>query len=108
MIIREGGLPLAKPEFVNLLRNPGIDSQPGGAERQTYLTYRHASLHRLADLIPWNRFLGSINVANSGSEKCKWRVWAKGGREKRGEGGSSCCKGKFVVSNKKKLIVVFE
>ncbi len=26
------------------------------------LSYRPARLHRLADFIPWNRFLGSINV----------------------------------------------
>jgi hypothetical protein len=26
------------------------------------LSYRPARLHRLAELIPWNRFLGSINV----------------------------------------------
>ena len=26
------------------------------------LSYRHARLHRLAEFIPWNRFLGSINI----------------------------------------------
>jgi hypothetical protein len=26
------------------------------------LSYRPARLHRLAEFIPWNRFLGSINV----------------------------------------------
>ncbi len=26
------------------------------------LSYRPARLHRLAELVPWNRFLGSINV----------------------------------------------
>jgi hypothetical protein len=26
-------------EFVNLLRSPGIDSQPGGSGRQPYMTY---------------------------------------------------------------------
>jgi hypothetical protein len=26
------------------------------------LSYRPARLHRLVDFIPWNRFLGSINV----------------------------------------------
>jgi hypothetical protein len=26
------------------------------------LSYRAARLHRLAEFIPWNRFLGSINV----------------------------------------------
>jgi hypothetical protein len=36
------GIPirLAESEFVNLLRNPGIDSQPGGPVRQSYLTNR--------------------------------------------------------------------
>jgi hypothetical protein len=29
-----------EPEFVNLLRSPGIDSQPGGLVRQPYLMYR--------------------------------------------------------------------
>ena len=36
-----------EPVFVNLLRSPGIDSQPGGVD-------------------PWNRFLGSINVNKYG------------------------------------------
>jgi hypothetical protein len=31
-----------EPVFVNLLRNPGIDSQPGGPVRQPLLTYRPA------------------------------------------------------------------
>jgi hypothetical protein len=30
------------------------------------LSYRPARLHRLVELIPWNRFLGSINVKNTG------------------------------------------
>ncbi len=40
----------------------GIDSQHGGPVRQPYLLYRLARLHRLAELIPQNRFLGSLNV----------------------------------------------
>jgi hypothetical protein len=36
----------AEPVFVNLLRSPGINSQPGGTVRQPYLSYRHAMLHR--------------------------------------------------------------
>ncbi len=40
------------PEFVNLLRSPGIDSQLGGLARQPYLTYRPARLHRLSESIP--------------------------------------------------------
>ncbi len=46
-----------EPEFVNILRSPGIDSQHGGQVRQPYLTYRPARLHRLAESTPWNRFL---------------------------------------------------
>ncbi len=44
----------SKPEleFVNLLRSPGIDSQPGRPIRKPYLTYRPARLHRLAESIP--------------------------------------------------------
>ncbi len=30
------------------------------------LSYRPARLHRQAELIPWNRFLGSLKVKNSG------------------------------------------
>ncbi len=37
--------------FVNLLRSPGIDSQPGKLVRQSYLLYRPARLHRLAESI---------------------------------------------------------
>jgi hypothetical protein len=42
-----------KPEFVNLLRSLGIDSQPGGPVRQPYLTYRPPKAGRID-------FLGSI------------------------------------------------
>jgi hypothetical protein len=38
--------------LVDLLRSPGIDSQPGGPVRQPYLTYRPARLHKLAESIP--------------------------------------------------------
>ncbi len=60
--------PLRSPEpvFVGLLRSPGIDSQPGGPKRQNYLSYRPAKLHRLAESIPLNRFLSSINVYKYG------------------------------------------
>jgi hypothetical protein len=40
------------PEFVNLLRNPGIDFQAGGPGRQSYFTYRPAWVHRLVESIP--------------------------------------------------------
>jgi hypothetical protein len=36
-----------EPVFVDLLRSPGIDSQPGGPVRQPFLSYRSARLHRL-------------------------------------------------------------
>jgi hypothetical protein len=42
----------AEPEFVNVLRSLGIDSQPGGPVGQPYLTYQPARLHRLAESIP--------------------------------------------------------
>ncbi len=32
------------------------------------LSYRPARIHWLAEFIPWNRFLGSINFKNTGSE----------------------------------------
>ncbi len=44
---------ITESEFVNLLRNPRIDSLSGGPVRQPYLTYRPARLHRLAESIPW-------------------------------------------------------
>jgi hypothetical protein len=55
-----------EPVFLNLLRSPGIDSQTGGPVRHPYLTYRPARLHRLAESIPWNRLLGSLNVYKYG------------------------------------------
>jgi hypothetical protein len=44
----------------------GINSQPGGPVRQPYLLYQLARLHRLAESIPQNRFLGSLNVYKYG------------------------------------------
>jgi hypothetical protein len=41
-----------EPVLVNLLRSPGIDSQPGGPVRQHYLSYGLTRLHRLAESIP--------------------------------------------------------
>jgi hypothetical protein len=50
-----------EPEFVNLLKSPGIDSQPGGPVRQPYLTYRPARLY-----IGWrNQFLKINSCAPS-------------------------------------------
>ncbi len=54
----------AEPVFVNLLRSPGIDSQPGGPV--PYLTYRPARVRSLEKSIPWNRFLGPLNVYKFG------------------------------------------
>ncbi len=53
---------IPEPVFVILLRSLGIDSQPDGPVRQPYLTYWPTRLHRLSESIPWNRFLGSVNV----------------------------------------------
>jgi hypothetical protein len=57
---------MPEPVFVDLLRRPGIDSQPGGPVRQPYFSSLLARLHRLAKSIPRNRFLGSINVYKYG------------------------------------------
>jgi hypothetical protein len=48
------------------VRSPGIDSQPGGPVRQPYLTYRVARPYRMAEMIPFNQFLGSLNVYKFG------------------------------------------
>ncbi len=56
------GMYKAEPIFANLLRSPGIDSQPGGPVRQPHLSYWPARLHRLSESIPRNRFLDSLNV----------------------------------------------
>ncbi len=47
-----------------------FDSQPGGQVPQPYLTYLPARLHWLEELIPWNRFLGSLKVK-------KFGLWAR-------------------------------
>jgi hypothetical protein len=57
------------PEFVNLLRSPRIDYQSGGQVRHPYLSYRPDRLHRLAELIPRNQFLGSLNVYKYGHRR---------------------------------------
>ncbi len=53
--------------FSNVYRfglSAGIFKQPMGAGNRVGigLSYRPARLNRLAEFIPWNRFLGSINV----------------------------------------------
>ncbi len=42
-----------EPEFANILKSPGIDSQPGGPVRQSYLTYRPALVHGLVGTDSW-------------------------------------------------------
>jgi len=44
--------PDPEPEFVNLLRRPGIDLKPGGLVQHPYLAYRPARLHMLTESIP--------------------------------------------------------
>jgi hypothetical protein len=59
-----------EPVFVNILRSPGIDSQPGRPVRQPYLSYLPARLHGLAESIPGLhkrlqiRALGSIRASS--------------------------------------------
>ncbi len=43
--------PMPEPVFVNLIRSPGIDSQPDGPVRKPYLSHRAARLHRLSESI---------------------------------------------------------
>jgi hypothetical protein len=45
---------------------PWNRSQPGGPVQQPYLSYQPARLHSLAESIPRNQFLGSINVYKYG------------------------------------------
>ncbi len=46
----------------------GIFKQSMGARNQVgiELSYRPARLHRLAELVPWSRFLGSLKVKKFG------------------------------------------
>ncbi len=55
-----------EPVFANLLRSPGIDSQPSGPVWQPYLSYRPAMLHRLAESNPRNRILVFLKVYKYG------------------------------------------
>jgi hypothetical protein len=43
-------------------RSDGIFSPPACRKLGPVLVLRPVRLHRLAEFIPWNRFLGSINV----------------------------------------------
>jgi hypothetical protein len=47
-------------------KEPGNDSQLGGTVRQPYLTYRPVRLHRLAESIPSNRYMDSLNIYKYG------------------------------------------
>jgi hypothetical protein len=63
---------LSEPVFVNLLRSRGIDSQPGGSGTKTlFVVPARARLHKLAETIPRNRFLGSLNVYKYG----RWKTF---------------------------------
>jgi hypothetical protein len=50
-----------RDRICNPFKEPGIDSQPGRPVRKPYLLYWLARIQRLAELIPQNRFLGSLN-----------------------------------------------
>jgi hypothetical protein len=65
-LVESMGEHIPEPVFVNLIKSPEIDSRSGGPVQQPYLTYRPAGLHRLAESLPRNRFLGSINVYKYG------------------------------------------
>jgi hypothetical protein len=51
---------LSEPEFLNLLRSPGIDSQPGGPVRQPLFNVPAARLQKLAESIP--RLLKRVQI----------------------------------------------
>jgi hypothetical protein len=53
-----------EPVFVHLLRRAGIFKQSMGARNLVGigLSYQPARLNKLAEFIPWNRFLGSLKV----------------------------------------------
>jgi hypothetical protein len=65
-VIFVGRVQSTESVFVNLLRSPGIDSQPDGPVRPPYLSYRPAMLHRQVESNPRNRFLVSLNVYKYG------------------------------------------
>jgi hypothetical protein len=50
-----------KPVFVDHLRCPGIDYQPGGPVRQLFFRNGPPSYIGLRNRISWNQFLDSIN-----------------------------------------------
>jgi hypothetical protein len=65
---------IPRNEFRSLyVARAGIFKQSRGARNRVGigLSHRPTRLHRLAKLIPWNRFLGSINVE-------KYGLWRSG------------------------------
>ena len=67
-----------EPVFVNLLRSTGIDSRSlaGRHDNPILSTGLPNRLHKLAESIPWNRFLGSLNVYKFGLcflNLCQWK-----------------------------------
>jgi hypothetical protein len=68
---------IPEPVFVNPLRSPGIDSQPGGPELQPHLLYQPARLHRLAESI-----FGLYNVFKDGHWAPKQFTYSGSGSKK--------------------------
>ena len=60
-----------EPVFLIRLRSARNDSQPDGPVWQPFLSYWLARLHRLAESIPKNLFLGFINVYKFGLLKSR-------------------------------------
>ncbi len=55
-----------EPVFVDLLRSPEIDSQPGGPLRQSYLTHRMAWRYRFPGIDSLESIHDSLNVYKFG------------------------------------------
>jgi hypothetical protein len=56
--------PVRQPYSYSVPSPPGILEHSTGAKNLvgTWLSYRRARLHSLAELIPWQRFLGSLKI----------------------------------------------
>ncbi len=63
-----GGYVVVVPTYLQAQSRAEIFKESMGAKNRggIGLSYRPARLHRLAEFIPWNRFLGSINVQKYG------------------------------------------
>jgi hypothetical protein len=79
----------SETKFVNLLKSPGIDSQPGGPVQQSFLTYLPARLQRLVESLPWKRFPGSLKVY-------KYGLWCFGTNRKNTTRGCNTGMKKFA------------